>query len=401
VIVRTALALFFVIAVGVAASGQARPKTIVLDGEVLEKQRREFASSTNKDLLELITGLSKKADRIVKEGRVYSVTTKVPTPPSGDRHDYMSQAPYWWPDPSKPNGLPYIRKDGERNPELLKISDPAEMGGMLNDAELLALAYYFTKNEAYAKQSAALLRTWFLDPKTRQNPNLNYAQGIPGISKGRGIGLIETRHLYRAIDASILLDGSQAWTETDKSGFKKWFSQFLTWMLESPVGKDEADERNNHGTHYDVQIVAYSIFTGRRDLAVKQLAVTKDRIRSQIEPDGRQPHELERTLSWGYVNMNLQGFFTIARMAESVDIDLWKYQTSDGRGIKKAFEWLFLFTKNEKDWTYQQIKPRTFELTEGLLKTASRKFASDEYSSVAKRISPDGRKLELKDLGNY
>ena len=43
-----------------------------------------------------------------------SVTDKEQVPPSGDKHDYMTQAPYWWPDPKKPNGLPYIRRDGER-----------------------------------------------------------------------------------------------------------------------------------------------------------------------------------------------------------------------------------------------------------------------------------------------
>jgi hypothetical protein len=400
IIVRTFLAVIFTLAALLPANAQ-RPKTIVLDGEVLEKQRREFVSSTNKDLSVLIAGLTKKADRIIKEGRTYSVTTKAQTPPSGDKHDYMSQAPYWWPDPSKPNGLPYIKKDGERNPEINKITDSAELGRMLNDAEQLAFAYYFTHNEAYAKQSAAVLRAWFLDPKTKQNPNLNFAQSVPGINKGRGIGLIETRHLYRAIDASILLDGSQSWAAEDKTGFKLWFAQFLRWMQESRVGKDEADERNNHGTHYDVQVVAYSIFTGRRDLTSKQLNVTKTRIASQIESDGRQPLELARTLSWGYTNMNLLGFFTLARMAESVDVDLWNYRTNDGRGIKKAFEWMLPFMKNEKQWPFTQIKPRTFELTEVILKTASKKFANEEYSLVAKRISPDAGKLDVKDLGNY
>ena len=43
-----------------------------------------------------------------------SITDKPATPPSGDKHDYMSQAPYFWPNPDTSNGLPYIRRDGER-----------------------------------------------------------------------------------------------------------------------------------------------------------------------------------------------------------------------------------------------------------------------------------------------
>ena len=43
----------------------------------------------------------------------WSVMDKQHVPPSGDKHDYMSLGPYWWPDPDKPDGLPYIRRDGE------------------------------------------------------------------------------------------------------------------------------------------------------------------------------------------------------------------------------------------------------------------------------------------------
>ena len=36
-----------------------------------------------------------------------SVMSKELVPPSGDKHDYMSQGPYWWPDPEQPDGLPF------------------------------------------------------------------------------------------------------------------------------------------------------------------------------------------------------------------------------------------------------------------------------------------------------
>jgi hypothetical protein len=171
------------------------------------------------------------------------------------------------------------------------------------------------------------------------------------------------------VDSAILAEGSRAWTRADQDQLKKWFGDFLKWIRESPIGKDEADERNNHGTYYDVQVVAYAIFTGQKDIAVKQLEKTKERIKSQIETDGRQPLELARTLSWNYANMNLFGFFTLARLSESVNVDLWNYKSADGRSIRQAFEWFLPYTRDGKEWKYQQIKPRTFDLTTRLLRS--------------------------------
>lgn len=381
-------------------TAQSVPRTLVLDGALLEKHRVEHSAGKSARSGE-IAQLVKAADKILKAGRTYSVTKKTQIPPSGSKNDYMSLGPYWWPDPTKPNGLPYIRRDGERNPEIKNIPDDTEYNDMLEDSERLALAYFFTRDEKYAKHASTVLRTWFLDPKTRMNPNLNFGQGIPGISPGRGIGMIETRAMYRAIDAAILLRPSQSWPASDHAALKNWFREFLKWSIESPLGKDEADERNNHGTYYDVQVVAYAIFTDQADLARKQFEVTRARIASQIEPDGSQPHELARTLSWGYVNMNALGFTTLARLGDSVGVDLWNFNTQDGRGIRKAVEWIVPYAAGEKEWTFKQIKPRAFDITIPLLEIGALKYKNSEYSTVAAKLRNSGDKNAFRTLGLY
>jgi hypothetical protein len=157
----------------------------------------------------------------------FSVVHKKIMPPSGDPHDYMSQAPYFWPNPGASNGLPYIRRDGEHNPDINKISDHRTLFEMSGAVETLALACYFTGDEAYAAKAKALLAAWFFDPATCMNPNMQYAQAILGVNTGRGIGLIEGRALAPVVDAVGLLAGSKAWTAEDQRQMQRWYAQFL------------------------------------------------------------------------------------------------------------------------------------------------------------------------------
>ncbi len=230
-----------------------------------------------------------------------SVMDKSQIPPSGDKHDYISRGPYWWPNPDTKDGLPYIRKDGERNPEIYKFSDHSNEGKMTNAVQILSLAYYITKDSKYSKKASQLIHVWFLDDSTKMNPNLNYAQGIPGICTGRGIGIIEFSHIYNILDAVGILETSNEWTKKDDEQIRNWFKKYLNWLRTSKNGNDESSWKNNHGSWYDVQTTAISLFLGKGDLAKQIVNRAKmKRIDIQIKHDGKQPLELARTKSWGY-----------------------------------------------------------------------------------------------------
>lgn len=284
-----------------------------------------------------------------------SVMTKELTPPSGDKHDYMSQGPYWWPNPDTTGGLPYIRRDGEVNPEVESL-DSRKMGAMIGAIESLALGGYLFEDPSAADHAALLLRTWFLDPATRMNPHLEFGQRIPGICEGCGIGIIDTSSYCRLIESIGLLEISGALTDMDRSDLLMWMKTYREWLVSSEIGRDEARQHNNHGTWYDAQLCALAAYTGDPRIVTKVVEEAKEyRIATQIEPDGSQPHELGRTRSMSYTHYNTTAFLNIARYAENVEIDLLSYETQDGRSIRKSIDFLIPFVVNNERWTWQQI----------------------------------------------
>ncbi len=365
-------------------SAQTPPETFLIKPAKLLDGKRKIAQRDTA-MQQALTELLSIADRSLRNGP-YSVVYKDKAPPSGNKHDYMSVGPYWWPDSSKANGLPYIRKDGQVNPERYAIKDDEFQNAISRDVYFLGLAWFYTGNEKYAAHAAGLLRTWFLDTATRMNPHLNYGQAIPGITDGRGIGLIDTHNVTMLIDGIQLLKGSKALSAADYKGIQEWYRQFLQWMRSSPIGRDEADELNNHGTWYDVQQVIIALFTGQRELAKEMLEQqTKTRIDKQLEADGEQPKELARTLSWNYSLFNLRAFFELALLAENVQVDLWNYESPGRKSLKKAYTWLLPYATGRKEWQHQQVKPRHDEEFLELSEVAAKKYTDIDLAVLREK----------------
>jgi Alginate lyase len=363
------------------------PRVFVLDVARLRELREGIGRSDAS--FQSARAHFENSGRLALTAGPFSVVNKDAAPPSGDKHDYLSLAPYWWPNPDTPGGLPYVRRDGERNPEIYKIRNRLDLGDMTDAAETLAIAYYVTGDEDFAAGAAGLLRTWFLDPATRMNPHFQFAQSVRGINTGRGAGLIESRAFARIVDAVGLLAGSQAWTRDDQHGMEAWFAEFLRWMQESEHGHDEAAAKNNHGTYYDVQLASYAFFLGKDELARDVLqAVGKKRIAVQVEPDGRQPLELARTKAWSYSIGNLAGLMALARLGERVDVDLWHFETSDGRSIRRALDFLLPYGLGEEKWQYEQINGFSPDLIYPLLRAAAVKYPDAHYAALAAKLPP-------------
>jgi hypothetical protein len=321
------------------------PATVVLDGRQLVRNQMGLLTG-DRTLKTSLTDLLAQADAALTAGP-WSVTGKTQLPPSGDVHDYLSLAPYYWPTQpitaSNPWGCPMVNRDGQRDPLVDAVPDHQSEIAAFADIYNLTLAWYYTGEQQYARRAELDLRTWFTDPATAQNPNLAFAQGIPCQVTGRGIGIIEFSYaLTEVVDSTAILDdGAPGWTRADHAAVKAWDSAFLTWLRTNSNGASEAAQTNNHGTFYDMMSAALALYTGQRGLArtIVQGAET-NRIAKQILPTGQQPLETARTLSYHYSNFNLVALTRLAQIGQHVGVDVWHYTAPNGGSLLKAVDFM-------------------------------------------------------------
>jgi hypothetical protein len=369
------------------AAGET-PKFFSADLQTLAASKSALAAG-DATLRPALNRLLAEADKRLGQ-KPASVMDKIQVPPGGDKHDYFSQAPYFWANPNTSNGLPYVNRDGQLNPEVRNSSDAGNFAAVCYDARTLALAYYFSGEEKYAAKAAEFVRVWFLDPATRMNPNLKYGQGIPGVVEGRAAGLITARCLTDLVDAVGLLAGSKNWTPDDQQGMVAWAGDYFQWLTTSKIGLAEDAAANNHGTFYDAEAVSLALFIGKTNFAREKLLTAREkRIAGEIEPDGKMPQELRRTLSFHYSLFNLDAELQLADLGRNAGVDLWHYQTADGRSILKAAEFMAPFADPDRAWPYQQIqRPNRNELGALLLRVAA-EFPESKIQDAFKFFQPE------------
>lgn len=328
------------------------------------------------------------ADKALQEAPA-SVTHKTILPPSGDPHDYVSLSTYWWADTDQPDGASYTNRDGQINPARNDSSryDHNRLSKTASNIHKLCLAYYLTGKVEYAAKAVEFLKVFFINPDTRMNPNLNFAQGIPGKYVGRGSGIIDTVCLIQMTDDLRMLEKSSLFSRDDDEAMKQWFSNYLDWMQTSKNGIHESQASNNHGVWYDAQVSAYALFIGRRDLAAQIVREAKARrIEQQIQPDGSMPKELARTKSMSYTDFNLRAFISLARVGNQVGVNIWDYSSPDGRNIKKAIDYIIPYIEGTTQWQYEQIIPYHEPGFARYLYLAKLHYGTHEYDQAIQRL---------------
>ena len=269
---------------------------------------------------------------------------------AGGPQDFSSEGDYWWPDPKNPQG-PYVRRDGETNPDNF-VAHRRLLFGFARDVSALAAAYDLGHDERFAEAAVRRLRIWMVDTSTRMNPDLRFAQSIRGVCTGRGVGIIDTVHLAEVALGVRALHGSKALDSATEAAVKDWFRAYLGWIRTHPYGLEEARAENNHGTCWVLQAAAFALLLEDAPvLADCRRRFKEELLARQMAPDGSFPRELARTKPYGYSIFNLDVMCGVAVLLSTPGEDLMRHEGPGGRSMLRGVEFLYPFLKDKASWT--------------------------------------------------
>lgn len=383
------------LACSAAKAADAPPATLTGPGAALLAGREAYRAG-DPQAKKVVEKLNEAAEKDLSVGPL-SVMNKKAVAPNGDKHEYMSLSPYWWPDPSKPDGKPYIRRDGEYNPERADY-DLDALDKLSETVGELSLAYYVTGDEKYAKKCAEMIRTWCVDPATKMNPSLKYGQFVPGLDIIRPSGIIEGGRFRKVCDAVTLIQGSPSWSAEDDKVTREFFKGMLTYVTTSSQGMEELNQPNNHGTWAHVQTATYALFLGETAKAKELLdGPFKARIGSQISADGSMPEEMARTRSFHYTRFNSLALIEMASLGDRIGLDLWNYKTADGRSLRTTLDFMIPYTLKEKPWPKKDIEDTRYGDMVEVLRRAANAYHEPKYEAVVKKL----REEDSRDLVDF
>jgi hypothetical protein len=278
-----------------------------------------------------------------------TITSESSPRSAGGKHDFFSEADYFWPNPANPDG-PYINKDGQSNPDNF-VAHRRAMIRFSTIIGALASAYQLTGDEKYVKHAVVHLKAWFVNQETLMNPNLSFAQAVKGVTTGRSWGIIDTIHFMEVAQGIIVFEKSKSMDKANLAIIKKWFADYILWLNTSKNGVAEKLAKNNHSTCWVMQVASFAKLCNDKVMLDSLSWRYKNvLLPNQMGIDGSFPLELARTKPYGYSIFNLDAMAMICQILSTPKDNLWAFKTEDGKSIYKGISYLYPFVANKNNW---------------------------------------------------
>ena len=312
--------------------------------------------------------------------------------------DFLSMGDYWWPNPATPDGLPYVQRDGQSNPENFD-GHRRLMRETRDTVATLAAAYLVSGDAAYARRAAEWLDAFFVNPATRMNPHLRFAQAIPGVTPGRGIGIIDTLHLAEVPLAAAAIADASGVSAATLAGVRAWFADYLQWMRTHPNGREEAVAKNNHSVAYWLQVAVFARHTGdAASLGEARRVFCETLLPNQLARDGSFPRELARTKPYGYSIFQLDNVALLTEVLSTPEDNLWSFALPDGRSVAQATAFLYPYLADRAAWPFRAdiAHFEDWPARQPVLLLAGHRLGRPDYLNLWRRLPADPTDAEVR-----
>jgi hypothetical protein len=156
---------------------------------------------------------------------------------SSSRHlDDMLTSPSAW------TACPYIGRDGKVNPDVRSLNGPGAINSVGQFALYGSIAFATNRNVMYSQGVVKAIDTFFLDPTSKMNPNVNFGQMVrgpgPEHQNGTFTGILDIRGLVKVINGIFILKsgGSSEWNNAKDQDMRSWVQEYARWLEESKIG---------------------------------------------------------------------------------------------------------------------------------------------------------------------
>ncbi|KAH8113005.1 alginate lyase-domain-containing protein [Phellopilus nigrolimitatus] len=286
-------------------------------------------------------------------------------PPNGDKLDYLSWAPYHWPDCNWCTGprthlttawttCKYVTKDGQLNPDVRLLNGVIAIVDVTQSVLWNVVASVLAGTSDTAQTAVQFMQGFFLDDKTGMHPRVAYGQVIrgPGQQVGEFLGVIDLRGMVKIANAIQIMRaaGTSAWTSTLDAQMVAWTQQYVKWLQSSSIGQTALSAPNNHGSFATNQLAAMNILIQNQDDAAAALnAYFKKQFQDQIAASGEQPFEAVRTRPYHYRCFNLEAMITNAKLGDQLGLNFWTTKSKYGATIKDALDFTLRQNPGKED----------------------------------------------------
>jgi Alginate lyase len=268
---------------------------------------------------------------------ILSILKKTKTAPSGDPRDLYIPPRYL---KASAASVPTTNPQLAPSTSGIYDHDLEPFDQFVRHSHVLANIGLVARERGYSDRAATLVSTWMINPTTRMNPHLHYAQYDEKAKRSKHFGIVSARDIWLLPQTLQCLAESQTLSDEDLAKARRWCVQLLRGFAKSEQFQDALAARNNISTWAAAMATSLGLYLDEVDSSMDILRYLAVRFVDQLGPLHIQNYEYKRTRPLHYSLFNLAAWAANAAISRRVGIELLNYKGLHDESLRNAIRLL-------------------------------------------------------------